>query len=127
MELVCCIRDQPRRAHQVQGKRHQNPDQAGAYRTGSKPSSATPPRCTRLASFGSGRGSVWSLLLWNGRSGRGPKARLYPNLYVVLVATPGIGKSVVLSRAFKILHKVQDLQIAPESVTAASLIDAVAA
>jgi hypothetical protein len=52
---------------------------------------------------------------------------LYPNLYVVLVATPGIGKSVVLSRAFKILHKVQDLQIAPESVTAASLIDAVAA
>jgi hypothetical protein len=52
---------------------------------------------------------------------------LYPNLYVVLVATPGIGKSVVLSQAFKILHKVRDLQIAPESVTTASLIDAVAA
>ncbi|HWU39962.1 MAG TPA: DUF3987 domain-containing protein [Candidatus Acidoferrum sp.] len=54
-------------------------------------------------------------------------SNLYPNLYVVLVATPGIGKSVVLSQAFKILHQVQDIQIAPESVTTASLIDAVAA
>jgi hypothetical protein len=56
-------------------------------------------------------------------------SNLYPNLYVVLVATPGKGKSEVLKRSERMARMVTDaitgsvLHIAPSSVTTASLID----
>lgn len=48
---------------------------------------------------------------------------LYPNLYVALVAPPGIGKSAVIGQCETMLRNIEELFIAPSSVTAASLID----
>lgn len=48
---------------------------------------------------------------------------LYPNLYVILVGPPGVGKSAVLSQLEKVLRTVPDLHVAPSSVSAASLVD----
>jgi hypothetical protein len=53
-------------------------------------------------------------------------SNLYPNQYVVLIATPGVGKSQILSCAENMLRKVHDLYVAPSSLTTASMIDAVA-
>lgn len=57
--------------------------------------------------------------------GMGP---LYPNLYVVLVAPPGIGKTELTSQVWKFWSELSTgnadgLHVAPPSVTAASLID----
>ncbi len=51
---------------------------------------------------------------------------LYPNLYVFLVGPPGGGKSVALGIAEKLVKEVEDLKIAPNNISAASLIDALA-
>lgn len=48
---------------------------------------------------------------------------LYPNLYVILVGPPGVGKSAVLSGVERVLRTVPDLHVAPSSVSAASLVD----
>lgn len=51
---------------------------------------------------------------------------LYPNLYVVLVGPPGVGKSAILSPVERLLRVVPDLHVSPSSVTAASLVDTLA-
>jgi len=66
--------------------------------------------------------SVLERKVWN----KTQKGILYPNLYVVLVGPPGSGKSVVLSLCEKLLRGVDEMHLAPSSVTAASLIDALA-
>lgn len=50
-------------------------------------------------------------------------SNLYPNLYILLVAPPGIGKSRVLSTVFNFWNELLDHHTAPSSVTKASLID----
>lgn len=49
---------------------------------------------------------------------------LYPNLYVVLVGPPGVGKTEVTWRCRDLLTSLGELHLAPSSVTKASLIDA---
>lgn len=49
---------------------------------------------------------------------------IYPNLYVVLVGPPGVGKTEVTWRAREMLGALGDHHLAPSSVTKASLIDA---
>lgn len=48
---------------------------------------------------------------------------LYPNLYIILVGPPGVGKSAVLSQVERVLRTVPELHVAPSSVSAASLVD----
>lgn len=48
---------------------------------------------------------------------------LYPNLYVLLVAPPGVGKTEVTWRVREMWKSVPDLHIAYSSVTKAALID----
>lgn len=50
-------------------------------------------------------------------------ADLFPNLYVVLVGPPGVGKSVVLAHSERLIRSVPDLFVAPSNVSSASLID----
>lgn len=57
---------------------------------------------------------VWVVTLGN---------RLYPNLYVVLIAPPGIGKSVALSYTETFWRELPDHHVAPTSLTKAALID----
>ena len=49
---------------------------------------------------------------------------LYPNLYIFLVGPPGGGKSVALNAAEKLLKDAEDIKIAPNNISAASLTDA---
>lgn len=48
----------------------------------------------------------------------------FANLYVMLVAPPGVGKSQAINPAEQMLKATKKFQIAPNSVTAASFIDA---
>ena len=50
----------------------------------------------------------------------------FANLYVMLVAPPGVGKSQAINPAEQLLKSTKKYQIAPNSVTAASFIDALA-
>lgn len=50
---------------------------------------------------------------------------MYANLYVFLVAPPGVGKSRIINVARDVAEFMPDPFIAPTSVTAASLIDAI--
>lgn len=49
--------------------------------------------------------------------------RLYPTMYVILVAPPGVGKTVVTSQVQKLWRALEDHHLAASSVTKASLID----
>lgn len=51
------------------------------------------------------------------------KGKLYPNLYAVIVGPPGVGKTLATGRSFDILTELDELHLAPTSVTKASLID----
>lgn len=51
---------------------------------------------------------------------------LYPNLYTIFVAPPGVGKSAILSSVRAFWHKLPDHKIAASSVSKASLIDELA-
>lgn len=51
-------------------------------------------------------------------------SNLYPNLYVILVAPPGVGKTVLTSVIQKFWHELPEHKIAPSSVSRASLTDA---
>lgn len=48
---------------------------------------------------------------------------LFANLYVLLVAPPGIGKTVAISRVHELWTAVQGLHVAPKSLTRAALVD----
>jgi len=48
---------------------------------------------------------------------------LFPNLYLILVGPPGVGKSVVLSQSERLLRAIPDIVVAPSNVSSASLID----
>jgi len=50
-------------------------------------------------------------------------SRLYPNLYVVLIAPPGVGKSVALAYTEQMWRELPDHHVAPTSLTKAALID----
>src|SRR6185369_5451385 len=50
-------------------------------------------------------------------------SNLFPNLYIILVGPPGVGKSAILSHAERILRAVPEIFVAPSSLTTASLID----
>ena len=66
-------------------------------------------------------GSVLERKVWS----HSRKGNLFPNLYVVLVGPPGAGKSAIVGLAERMLRKIEELHIAPSSVTTASLVDTV--
>jgi hypothetical protein len=51
---------------------------------------------------------------------------IYPNLYVLLVAPPGIGKSEAIRRTGDLWRKTENLHVAANSVTRAALLDILA-
>lgn len=51
-------------------------------------------------------------------------APLYPNLYVFLVGHPGVGKTRTVNAASAFLREIPDFYLAPTSMSAASLVDA---
>lgn len=48
---------------------------------------------------------------------------VFPNLYTLLVAPPGVGKSMILREGLKLLENVPGLCIAPQDLTKASFLD----
>jgi hypothetical protein len=52
------------------------------------------------------------------------KKPIYPNLYIMLVAPPAVGKSAALDAASTIWNAVDNLKVAPKDITHASLLDA---
>jgi hypothetical protein len=52
---------------------------------------------------------------------------LYPSLYVMLVAPPGVGKSMAIDNATALWRKTKVLRVSPNNMTKASLVDALAA
>ena len=51
---------------------------------------------------------------------------VYPNLYIALVGRPGVGKTRPIMKARSFLSQLERFHIAPTSMTAASLVDALA-
>jgi len=49
---------------------------------------------------------------------------LYPNLFVLLVATPGVGKSRIISEVDTLWRGMKRMHVAPKSITKAALVDA---
>jgi hypothetical protein len=54
-------------------------------------------------------------------------SHLFPNLYTTLIGHPGTGKTRSIRAVRSYLHEVPDFHFAPTSLTAASLVDALAA
>jgi hypothetical protein len=52
---------------------------------------------------------------------------VFPNTYILLVAPPGVGKSMAIREAQHIVERTRKVSVAPDDVTKASLIDALAA
>ncbi len=52
--------------------------------------------------------------------------QLYPNLFVLFVAPPGIGKTQAIKRVHELWRLVPDLIVSPDNITKAALVDAVA-
>jgi hypothetical protein len=52
---------------------------------------------------------------------------LYPNLYVMAIAPPGVGKTLITSKVGDLIRSLPEHHVAPSSVTRASLIDALVA
>lgn len=52
---------------------------------------------------------------------------IHPNLYIILVGHPGVGKTRIIREARAYMLKMPDFHMAPTSMTAASLVDALAA
>lgn len=51
---------------------------------------------------------------------------VYPNLFTLLVAPPGVGKGVALTKTEELFGELEKLHYAPSSVTAAALVDVLA-
>lgn len=51
-------------------------------------------------------------------------APLYPNLYVLLVGHPGVGKTRTIHAATSFLREIEDFHLSPTSMSSASLVDA---
>jgi hypothetical protein len=49
--------------------------------------------------------------------------QIFPNLYVLLVGTPGIGKTQAIEHVNELWTEVSDLHVAPHDVTKAALVD----
>jgi len=80
------------------------------------------PRLFRKWAAISAVGGALERKVWT-RSMRRP---LYPNTFVLLVAPPGIGKTVALVETYELLLKLPEHHISPTSMTKAALIDALA-
>lgn len=52
---------------------------------------------------------------------------IYPNLYILLVAPPGIGKTEAIRRVGDLWRSTENLHVAPNSVTRAALVDKLSA
>lgn len=52
--------------------------------------------------------------------------RVHPNLFVLLVAPPAVGKSQAIKQATQFWYEAPSLHVAPDNVTGASLVDALA-
>lgn len=52
---------------------------------------------------------------------------LYSNLYIIAIAPPGVGKTLITSTIQKFIAEIPDHHVAPSSVSRASLIDALMA
>lgn len=52
------------------------------------------------------------------------RSNLYPNLFIVLIAEPGIGKSVVTRKIRELWQSLDEHHVSPTDVSKASLIDA---
>ena len=50
---------------------------------------------------------------------------MYPNLYTLLVAPPGIGKSQAIQHVGEFWHSVKEFKVSPDNLTKAALIDAI--
>lgn len=53
--------------------------------------------------------------------------KLYPNLYILALAPPGVGKSLITATVQEFLGELSDHHLAPSSVSRASLVDALVA
>lgn len=92
---------------------------------------------TSFLSYSEGINSPYIFRLWAGiatiagalerkvwvETGRGA---VFPNLYVMLIAPPGVGKSRALDYVSEFWLTVPGLKVSPDSVTKAALVDAVA-
>lgn len=55
------------------------------------------------------------------------RSKLFPNLYTLLVAPPGVGKSQAIGHVNELWYAVKGLHVAPDNVTKPALIDAIGA
>lgn len=55
------------------------------------------------------------------------RSKLFPNLYTLLVAPPGVGKSQAISHVTELWYTAKGLHVAPDNVTKPALIDAIGA
>jgi hypothetical protein len=67
-------------------------------------------------------GGVLERRVW-AKVGRGA---IYPNLYVLLVGAPGVGKSQAIAKTQDLWRSVKGLYVAPDNMTKAALVDVVA-
>jgi len=52
------------------------------------------------------------------------QGKLYPNLYIMLISNPGVGKTQAISRVDTLWRQTRELKVAPHDVTKAAFIDA---
>lgn len=55
------------------------------------------------------------------------RSKLYPNMYVLLVGRPGVGKSQAIQPVGELWKQAKDIHVAPDNLTKPALIDAIAA
>lgn len=80
------------------------------------------PPIFRLWAGISAVGSLLERRIWSEIMG----SQLFANLYVLLISNPGVGKTQAILRTSKVLMGTKQLHVAANSVSRASLVDAVA-
>jgi hypothetical protein len=53
----------------------------------------------------------------------GTGSEVYANLFILLVAPPGVGKTQAIAKAVELWHKTGKMKVAPDDITKASLLD----